>query len=323
MDKTPIDSFDSLDAALLHACEHADTSLAREALSRGANPDSVNEEHSSAVLIASYAGAADCLVELIASGASLGFPQKHFSPVYLAAMAGHEACLRVLIAAGADVLDQDGEGNSCALWAAKHGFSVALNMLAKAGAPMNVSNRSGERPILVAAEKGDMACLDVLLASGVGLGPDESCALSDSPLIAAAGSGLFKVVKRLLMAGADPAYKAYTSALAAAAGSGSLECLMALLEALGHWKDGKPGEPLRSTMPLLNAALGAHAGCVEAILRARGSSNVRSGLSSADLFYLNQENIFRAQKFVDCVMESKALGQAIPAPCRASPRKGL
>lgn len=71
---------------------------------------------------------------------------KAFLAVYLAAMAGHDACLRILIKAGADVRDQDDEGDSCALWAAKHGLSDVLKMLAKAGAPMDVSNQSENCP---------------------------------------------------------------------------------------------------------------------------------------------------------------------------------
>ncbi|PKA48556.1 E3 ubiquitin-protein ligase XB3 [Apostasia shenzhenica] len=140
------------------------------------------------------------------------------TPLMLAAMHGKIACVQKLLEAGANILKFDGvNGRTCLHYAAYYGHSDCLQAILSAAQStrlanswgfarfVNVSDGSGATPLHLAAGQGQAACVHILLDNGAFV-----CSLTgrygcpgSSPLHLAARGGCLDCVRELLAWGGD------------------------------------------------------------------------------------------------------------------------
>jgi ankyrin repeat protein len=117
---------------------------------------------------AAAGGQADCVIMLLAAGASIeaATHKEGRTALHLAAAAGDAESLQALVAAGASVAAADGHGCTALHLAATKGHVACLRLLLARRASVAAASRQGWTPLHVAAMKGHTACIQELLAGG-------------------------------------------------------------------------------------------------------------------------------------------------------------
>jgi ankyrin repeat protein len=158
---------------LMQAALHADASILKLLLDRGANPNKANP---------------------------LGATALHWA-------AGDPAKVALLLAAGADPNAKSNLGRTPLLIAASTaGNAASLRLLLDKGADPKLVDSSGDGPMGNAASSGDPAMIRILIAAGANVNErgNRGPAMRElSPLMRASASGCLSCVKLLLAAGAD------------------------------------------------------------------------------------------------------------------------
>ncbi|KAL2081971.1 hypothetical protein ACEWY4_021789 [Coilia grayii] len=216
------------------------------------------------LLVASYKGQADNVVQLINKGAKVAVTKYGRTPLHLAAYKGHIEVVRILLKAGCDLdIEDDGDqtalhraavvGNSdvisalvqegCALerqdkdgntalhevsW---HGFSQSVKLLVKAGANVHAKNKAGNTPLHLACQNGHAQSSKVLLLGGSR--PDNKNSVGDTCLHVAARYNHVSMIRILLGAfcAVNEKNQAGDSALHVAAALNHKKTVRLLLEA--------------------------------------------------------------------------------------------
>ncbi len=88
---------------------------------------------------------------------------------------------------------------------AVEGFAEGVRFLASRGADVNAVNKFGDSPLVDVASLGLTEIADLLLRHGAD--PDSPSTVRENPLHAATRSGYVALVRRLLEAGANGAYR--------------------------------------------------------------------------------------------------------------------
>ncbi|HNQ76353.1 MAG TPA: ankyrin repeat domain-containing protein, partial [Pseudothauera hydrothermalis] len=154
----------------LSAARLGDTRQLSALLARGLDPNTVDAQGNSLLILAAREGHVDTVASLLPYRPKLGWRNlAGDSALMLAVLKGHEAVVDLLLEAGAP-LEHDG-------WA----------------------------PLHYAAFEGRLSILDKLLARGAAI--DALTPNRATALMLAARNGHIQVVRRLLGAGADPALK--------------------------------------------------------------------------------------------------------------------
>jgi len=174
-------------AACAHAMASGDLQTISAFLSHVAMPDSTKREFL-APFAAAYYGHADMVRLLITSRGGLETVDEcGFTPLQMACIGGHAAVVRHLLEARADLETKCHEGNATPLHgAAFHGCLEVVEQLLTQGARLRARH--------FAEIRGHGAILESLLEARTSIGA--------TPLISAAASGHFAVVKCLLLHGA-------------------------------------------------------------------------------------------------------------------------
>jgi hypothetical protein len=169
--------------------------------------------------------------------------------------------------------DDDAEGRTALLRAAKGGHTLAVDRLLGAGAVVDLALKSdGATPLIMAAQNGHEAVVARLLAAGAVVDlarKSDGC----TPLFFAASKGHEAVVARLLDAGAAPELARKSDGftpLIVAAQNGH-EAVVARLLAAGAAPDLAGSE---GATPLIMAAMQGHGAVVARLLTAGATSDL-------------------------------------------------
>uniref|UniRef100_A0A8C5L6L9 Ankyrin repeat domain-containing protein 6 n=1 Tax=Jaculus jaculus TaxID=51337 RepID=A0A8C5L6L9_JACJA len=183
------------------------------------------------LLIASYKGQAENVVQLINKGAKVAVTKHGRTPLHLAANKGHLSVVRILLKAGCDLdvqddgeqtalhratvvgnteiitaliqegcaLDrQDKDGNTALHEASWHGFSQSAKLLIKAGANVLAKNKAGNTALHLACQNSHSQSTRVLLLGGSGA--DLKNNAGDTCLHVAARYNHLSIIRLLLSA---------------------------------------------------------------------------------------------------------------------------
>ncbi|XP_075996338.1 dynein axonemal heavy chain 12 isoform X1 [Genypterus blacodes] len=204
-------------------------------LQHGAEPDSLDQEQDSALLIAlrserpdlvellllggsdvnqecrhgrrplheaSRLGRQTLVAQLLEGGARLDPPSDYgLTPLALAAQGGHLEVVETLLRRGADVLSQAQDEASILYEASSSGDPDVIHLLLEYGADANVCKHTGHLPVHRAAHRGHLRALKLLIPVTSLEAVDDS---GMSPLHSAAAGGHTDCIKALLDAGYDP-----------------------------------------------------------------------------------------------------------------------
>ncbi|XP_072554919.1 ankyrin repeat domain-containing protein 6-like isoform X2 [Paramormyrops kingsleyae] len=181
------------------------------------------------LIVASYRGQAENVIQLINRGARVAVTKYGRSPLHLASHKGHTEVVRILLQAGCDpdieddggqtalhraavvgntviikALIQDGcsldrqdkDGNAALHEASWHGFSESVKLLVRGGANVHAKNRGGNTALHLACQNGRAKTFQVLLLGGAR--PDVKNNIGDMCLHVAVRYNHVAVVKDLL-----------------------------------------------------------------------------------------------------------------------------
>ncbi|EJT81450.1 hypothetical protein GGTG_01429 [Gaeumannomyces tritici R3-111a-1] len=186
------------------ACEN-DIALVGLLLEHGWDPSHEDIYSRTSLHLAALCGAADVVKEL---RGECNIHQRDMgwdTPLHLAAYSGSVPVLELLVDAGGDVdkLNKDGEtplGIAC-----EQGHAVAVRWLLEHGSSLSQMGNASHltlSPLHHAARGNHVGCMEHLIAAG--FDANVKRAGNNTPLHAAATSGAWKAVSRLLKADADP-----------------------------------------------------------------------------------------------------------------------
>ncbi|XP_064385325.1 uncharacterized protein LOC135334177 isoform X4 [Halichondria panicea] len=152
----------------LHKAARAgDLSALQDAIMRGEDVNSVDEDGCTPLIAAAVGGHADSVKELLSSGAVVDLADKGgCTPLMWAAMFGHTDCIRELLSSGAVVDLANKDGQTPLYWAARGGHTDCVIQLLSSGAVVDLANKNGSTPLMMAARGGHTGCVRQLLSSG-------------------------------------------------------------------------------------------------------------------------------------------------------------
>ncbi|XP_064384751.1 uncharacterized protein LOC135333672 isoform X2 [Halichondria panicea] len=185
------------------AARAGDLSALQDAIKRGDDVNSVDEDEWTPLMEAASEGHTDCVRELLSSGAMVDLASKDgWTPLYWAAYGGHADCVRELLSSGAVVDLADKVGNTSLYVAAREGHTDCVRELLSSGAVVDLANKDGDTPLYVVASYGHTDCVRELLSSGAVVDPANKDGYT--PLMRAAYWGQEDTVRELLLSGASP-----------------------------------------------------------------------------------------------------------------------
>ncbi|XP_018586197.2 ankyrin repeat domain-containing protein 6-like isoform X2 [Scleropages formosus] len=191
--------------------------------------DAATRALSEQLIVASYKGQAENVVQLINRGAQVAVTKYGRTPLHLAAHKGHTEVARILLQAGCDLdieddggqtalhraavvgntaiiralvhegcnLDrQDQDGNTALHEASWHGFSQCVRVLVRARANIHARNKAGNIALHLACQNGHVQTVRVLLMGGSN--PEQKNSIGDTCLHVAVRYNHVRVVKVLL-----------------------------------------------------------------------------------------------------------------------------
>ncbi len=153
---------------LIAAVQTGDGDQLRTLLDGGCTPDTWNESHHPALLIAARLNRVEAARLLLESGADPNAASRSWeTPLFAAAAAGHEEMFDLLLRAGATPHHQT-KANSTLLHAAANGGSTAIlaQLLEPLASRLNARQRNGETPLIIALQRNNTEAVRLLLAAG-------------------------------------------------------------------------------------------------------------------------------------------------------------
>lgn len=195
-DKKIIDSF-------FNAVKERNINEVNSFLSKGIDPNYVNEYGESALLFAIMTGDAEVVRKLVSAGADPDSKDTHGTPVLtLASDEGYLDIVKVLLDAGADVNKKDNDGSTALMEASEKDHIDIVKILLVAGADPDVENDNGVTALWMASSNGLAEVSELLLPLTKNIDAREKYNKS-TPLINMARWGKVSTVKALLDKGAD------------------------------------------------------------------------------------------------------------------------
>ncbi|EQC26081.1 TKL protein kinase [Saprolegnia diclina VS20] len=215
---------------LVTAVSNGDKSQVGRLLANGVDPNTLDKDLDSVLLLAASAGHVGVANKLIKAGATVDTVfARGFAALHAAADQGHIAVITALLNAGADVNVRCHWGRTPLIFAAAFGKSGATQVLLAAGANANVVSHKGFSPLMRAAQDGLVKIMRLLLAHDANVNAVDERGFS--PLLFAASCGHVDVVDQLLTKSANIDHQARTgmTAMHYAAESGRVGVVKRLL----------------------------------------------------------------------------------------------
>ena len=191
------------DTSLTYAASKGKLSCVKELIAAGADVNTACECHGNGPLMGRqlWGKHADCLYELINSGANVNIQNKEGDTALMYAAATDIQSLIELITSGADLNIQNNNQETALMFAARTGNVNQAEMLICAGAEVNIGNEFQETPLMIATHRGHIECLKELIAAGSDVNkPDID---GNLPLRYAIINNQVECISALIAAGAD------------------------------------------------------------------------------------------------------------------------
>jgi ankyrin repeat protein len=208
---------------LVDAAERGDHAAAMRLLSKGANPNAVGPDGTTAIMWAASNDDVDLVRALIKAGANVKAKNQFgTSALTEAAIVGSASIINTLIKAGADPNTKNPEGETPLLAVARSGKVEAAKVLLEAGADVNAKEEfGGQTALMWAAAQSQAEMVKFLASHGADLNargivrnwerkviteprPKDMNQGGFTPLLYAAREGCVECAKHLVAAGADP-----------------------------------------------------------------------------------------------------------------------
>ncbi|KLU90412.1 hypothetical protein MAPG_10266 [Magnaporthiopsis poae ATCC 64411] len=184
------------------ACED-DIVLVQLFLKHGWDPNREDLRGRTSLHLAAICGAADVVKELLGECNIHHRDKDRNTPLHMAAHSGSVPVLELLVDAGGDVGKQNKNRETPLGIACEQGHAVAVQWLLEHGSLGHIGDVSSHlSPLHHAARGNHVHCMEHLIAAGFDVNAKR--AGGNTPLHAAATSGSWKAVSRLLEADADP-----------------------------------------------------------------------------------------------------------------------
>lgn len=209
--------------ALLVAAAQSDHVEAMRLLAKGAEPNAVGPDGTTAIMWAASNGDAELVRALIRAGANVkATNQFGTSAITEASIIGSASIIDALLKAGADVNRRNPEGETPLMAVARSGKVDAARLLIEAGADVNATEQfGGQSALMWAAAQSQAEMVKLLAASGASVNargfirqwdrkviteprPKDLNKGGFTPLLYAAREGCVLCARYLVEAGADP-----------------------------------------------------------------------------------------------------------------------
>lgn len=187
---------------LIKAVKAGDFIEAAGLLMKGANPDTVLEDHGTVLMLAVERGDAKIAHLLIEHHAGVDFRgDQMWTPLMRASTLGHTDIAALLIEKGADVNMGDGNYYPALVYAVQNGHADVAGLLIDKGADINAMGRDGRTMLMHAAYYGHTEIAQRLTDEKVDVNAKNTD--GDSALIFAVNNNKVETVRLLIERGAD------------------------------------------------------------------------------------------------------------------------
>lgn len=252
--------------ALEEAAFHGHTSVVEFLLTKGVDIEARNTINDYTALLAAASQGYELTVRcLLKAGANVNSRSaKGFTALHKAAAFASEELFGAILARGASLEARTNEGSTALIIAAKNDNPIGIEILLDAGADLEGQDERKRTPLFWAVIENAVKAMRTLLGRG---------ALGELPLYFACSRGLWKAVKSLLEAGANPNANCDESCtcLIAAAQHGYNDALILLVE----YGASLEARSSRSFTALFAAAIRGHLETVEILLNAGANIDSR------------------------------------------------
>ncbi len=192
--------------SLVSAIRNGHINLVRQALSDGADPNTIFSKDQSALIAAVEKGFLKIVQLLVDGGATINQPTPSGETALIkAAWKGDVATTEWLLSRNARVNIQNQEGRTALFYAAIRGHNEIVDRLLRRGARWNLADRDGRTPLMAAAWNGHTNIVRRLLSAGAD--PNRKDRDGWTPLMFAAFEGHTEIGKHILLTGADLSLK--------------------------------------------------------------------------------------------------------------------
>ena len=252
--------------AIEEAAFHGHTSIVEFLLSKGVDIEAKNTINNYTALLAAASQGYELTVRcLLKAGANVNARSaKRFTALHKAAAFASEKLFGAILARGASLEARTNEGSTALIIAAKNDNPVGIEILLDAGADLEGQDERKRTALIWAVIENAVKAMKTLLGRG---------ALGELALSLACSRGLWKAVKSLLEAGADPNANCdkNCTCLIAAAQRGCNDALILLVE----YGASLEAQSSRSFTALFAAAIRGHLETVEILLNAGANIDSR------------------------------------------------
>ena len=161
------------------AASRKDSTMLRDLLRRGADPNATTPGGETALLVAVAADAAQSVALLLQAGADASRANRSgASPLIVAVRLGREAALEALLANGVDPNARSKQEPPALLVAVETGNARVVQQLLAAGAEADARGAGNVPPLIAAAGRNQASIVDLLIAAGATPSPGDGAGRS-------------------------------------------------------------------------------------------------------------------------------------------------
>ncbi|XP_062598734.1 uncharacterized protein LOC134260163 [Saccostrea cucullata] len=192
------------ETALLVSLKHRFLHIAMKLLHQGANVNTEDDKHRSAIYFAVKANAKEAVSYILKKGCNFNLCNKRYLPFHNAVYLGYTEIVFTLMRHQADINLRDSDHRTALFWAVFFEDVEMVSILVNFGAITNVYDSRGKSPLILAVENSNTKILKILLEAG-GNPNERHIENRNMPMLSeAVKNKQNEIVKMLLEYGADP-----------------------------------------------------------------------------------------------------------------------